>query len=351
MTDRGGKGTGGRIISIAAPMIVLGAVALVGIRAGSAAEPPKAEAAVAPPRAAATAATAATAAPSGVSPAAVKDLSKPAFDTTTPRYDVSGQQGRGRRSMVAEVDGHAITLADLGDAIRALPPAIAALPFQSLYPSVLEELIRRQALVIHARKEGLDEDPAIQRRMAAARDRVLADAVLHKDVGATITEKALLDRYQRDVAGRPGPEEVHIRVMVADTEDAAAALIAELAKGADFGTLARRASKDGSAGVGGDLGFVRRDGLNPEIGAVAFALRPGETAAYPVKSAGKWFVVRVEARKRAATPNFAAARTRLEEVMLREGAAEATDATLTGVTVRRYDINGQEVTAAQSEPQ
>jgi len=37
--------------------------------------------------------------------------------------------------------------------------------------------------------------------------------------------------------------------------------------------------------------------------------------------------------------------------MLREGAAEATDATLTGVTVRRYDINGQEVTAAQSEPQ
>src|SRR6185312_15617179 len=141
LTDRGGKGTGGRIISIAAPMIVLGAVALVGIRAGSAAEPPKAEAAVAPPRAAATAA------PSGVSPAAVQDLSKPAFDTTTPRYDVSGQQGRGRRSMVAEVDGHAITLADLGDAIRALPPAIAALPFQSLYPSVLEELIRRQALV------------------------------------------------------------------------------------------------------------------------------------------------------------------------------------------------------------
>jgi peptidyl-prolyl cis-trans isomerase SurA len=56
----------------------------------------------------------------------------------------------------------------------------------------------------------------------------------------------------------------------------AEALRAEAVGGADFGDLARRRSQGGEAAHGGDLGYVRRGELLPEIDAVLEHLGPGE---------------------------------------------------------------------------
>lgn len=278
------------------------------------------------------------------SPAALQDMSKPSYDTSAALYDMAGRAERSANTVVAEVDGRAITLGEVGDAIRDLPPSLGSLPFETLYPGILEQLIKQQALVIRAQHQALDEDPAVRRRVKSAADHALANELLQREGGKLVTEKALLDRYAQTVAGKPGPEEIRVRVIMVGTEAEAAALIGELKAGADFATLARRSSKDTTAPVGGDLGFVRLDGLNPEIGAVAFSQAAGQYSPYPVRSSGAWFIVKTEERRRQAAPPFVTVKERLRQEMLRAGVPAVTDAALAGVIVREYNITGKEQT-------
>lgn len=280
------------------------------------------------------------------SPLAPGDLKKPIFDTETPVYNLKGAQARSANTVVAEVEGRAITLAEVADAISDLPLSVRSLPFSDIYPGVLQQLIRQQVLVVRAQQQALDEDPAVRRRLKAVTDRVLADEYLHRTIQPTITEQALLERYNKEIAGKPGPEEVHVRVIMASTEEAAQAIIAELRSGADFGAVAKRSSLDTTAPAGGDLGFLTREGLNPEVGSVAFALQAGSVAPFPIRSAGGWFVVKVDERRRRPTPGFFEVREQLVAAMLQEAAPGVAARALASVTVREYDMGGKEAAEA-----
>jgi peptidyl-prolyl cis-trans isomerase C len=301
--------------------------------------------------AAAAPAAAQTAGKSAPSPVAPGDLSKPAFNTTAPVYGSVASPDKAAKTVVAEVEGRPITLGDVGDAIRALPPATAGLPFETLYPGVLEQLIGQAALVIRAQQDGADEDPAIHRRVSAAADRQLAEDYLRRELAKGITEDVLLDRYNKDIAGRPGPEEAHVRVILTDSEKSAAALIVEIAGGADFGAVARRASKDATAEARGDLGFRTREQLTPQIGAVAFELSAGQVTPYPVQGEAGWFIVKVEARRLQPAPPFAAVREHLRQGLLQERVVPFTAAALSKLKVRRYNFLGQELDAEKPASQ
>lgn len=280
-----------------------------------------------------------------VSPFAPGDLKRPVFDTQTPVYATANQQEKSAATVVAEVDGRAVTLGDVADAIKELPGSVSALPFADLFPGIRAQLIRQQALVIRAQHQALDEDPAVRRKVKAVADRVMANELLQQEVSRSITEQMLLDRYQRDIAGKPGPDEVHVRVIMQPTYEAAEAIITELRAGADFAAVARRSSLDTTAPVGGDLGFLTLDGLNPEVGAAAFAMQPGSFTPFPVRSAGAWFVVRVEERRQRPTQTFADARNLLMQSLIREGVPDIVTRSLASVTVREYDLNGKELNA------
>lgn len=278
------------------------------------------------------------------SPLAPGDLTKPMFDTKTPQYAPADGPSKAANTVVAEVDGRAITLGDVEDAIRSMPSSIAAMPFEALFHSVVDQLVRREALAIRAQQLGLNADPVIRRRVKAAADQALGNEMLHRDISAGITDRALRERYERDFAGKPGPEEARVRVIMAATEAEALALLAEIKAGADFATVARRSSKDTTARNGGDLGFMRQSDLNPEIAAVAFTLPIGDVNARPIRRAGGWFLVKVEERRRQPTPSFFAERKQLTDALVREGVPAAVQRVLADVTVRKYDMNGNEET-------
>lgn len=275
------------------------------------------------------------------SPAARIDLTKPQFDTETPHYDVSGVAQKAASTVVAEVEGRSITLGDVGDAIRDIPPGARSMPFETVYPEALKPLIQIQALVVRAQHLGLDVDPAVLRRATLAHDKVLANAALVRDASAGITEKMLLDRYNRDVAGKPGPDEAEVSIIMVATEAKANGVLAELAGGADFAAVARRESKDSSAGAGGDLGFQRREVLAPEIGAVAFSLLPDQTAGRPVRTRDGWFVVHVGQHRQANTPTFAAIRDDLRIALLNEAMPAVAEAAQRGAIVHTFDLTGK----------
>jgi peptidyl-prolyl cis-trans isomerase C len=251
------------------------------------------------------------------------------------------QLERPRDLVVAEVGSRTITRGDVVDAIRTLPPIVSAVPFPQLFRRTTELLMQREALVLAAQTARLDQDPVVQRRMQNAADAALADELLRRSIDAKVTEAALHGLYDTVVAGKPGPDTVHARIIMVDSMEAATQLIQRLHNGADFADLARELSQDGSASNGGDLGYVRLDMLAPELGAVSFALAPGQTTEYPVSSGNRWFIIRVEGRTQQQAPEFAAARQALEQDVIHAAAPELSRMALQNTSSKYYGMTGR----------
>jgi peptidyl-prolyl cis-trans isomerase C len=252
--------------------------------------------------------------------------------------------------IVADIDGTPITLSDIGDAIRGLPRSTRQLPFDQLYPYVLDHLIQERALVMKARRAHLDQDPVVKRHLQEATDKVLEDEVLNRMLDNVASEEALLARYQKLYQDKPGPEEVQVGVILTPTEEKARAIIKELAGGADFATVAKRDSLDPTRKDGGDLGFRRLEELAPLVAGAAFALEPGQIAPNPIHAPSGWFVIKSEARRRADTPSFPEVREQLRHEILMEDVSRVAREVVAGADVHRFNINGSPMGGADANP-
>jgi peptidyl-prolyl cis-trans isomerase C len=242
--------------------------------------------------------------------------------------------------VVAKVNGQDIHLSDLSDAVKSLPPQMQAMPPTVLYPMLVDQLVDRQALLDEAKKVGLDKDPAVQKQMTAASDRALQTALISKEVGPKVTDEAVRARYDKDVAGKPGEEEVHARHILVPTEAEAKEIIAQLNKGADFSTLAKQHSKDSGSPQGGDLGFFKKGDMVPEFADAAFALKPGQFTQTPVHSQFGWHVIKVEERKQATAPSFEQAHDELRQKMIQEDVQKVLQQARNDATIEKFNLDG-----------
>jgi peptidyl-prolyl cis-trans isomerase C len=251
--------------------------------------------------------------------------------------------------VVAKVNGQEIHLSDVKDAAQALPENLRGLPSQTLYPMLLDQLIDGRVLVSEAHKSGLDKDPTVQRQVTAAEDRALQSAMLNKEIAPSITDEALRARYDQQIAGKPGEEEVHAKHILVDNEAEAKKIIAQIKGGADFAALAKQYSKDpGAAQQGGDLGFFKKDEMVPEFATAAFALQPGQVSPEPVHSQFGWHVIMLVERRRAEAPSFDQARDELRQKTIQEGVRNAVAKARAGASVERFNLDGSQVRATDA---
>lgn len=251
--------------------------------------------------------------------------------------------------VVAKVDGQPIHLGDVQDAAQALPENLRGMPPKTLYPLLLDQLIDERALVAQARKTGLDKDPAVQRQVTAAEDRALQSAMLSKEVAPTVTDAAVRARYDQDIAGKPGEEEVHAKHILVDNEADAKKIIADLKAGADFAALSKQYNKDpGAAQQGGDLGFFKKDEMVPEFADAAFALQPGQVSPQPVHTQFGWHVILVVEKRRAEPPTFEQAHDELRQKMIQEGVRKAVAQARADVKVEKFNLDGSEIKATDT---
>ncbi len=256
----------------------------------------------------------------------------------TPAPALSGQ-ATPADPVVARVAGKDIRLSDVSDAAQQLPAEARSMPPGMLFPLLLDQLIDRAAIVELARRRGMDKEQAVARQMARAQDQALQTAVIGRDVGPLVTEPELRARYDREIAGRSGEEEVNARHILLGSEADARAVIAELKKGGDFATIARARSTDKASGDG-DLGFFKQGDMVQEFAAAAFALKAGETTDNPVKTQFGWHVIRVEARRSTPPPTFEEAFDGLRSKTIQEGVDKILKEARTGLAVERFNMDG-----------
>lgn len=172
------------------------------------------------------------------------------------------------------------------------------------YGRIVEELIDQRLLAIEARRRGLQNTPEARRRLAAAEERILGNILLETEIAEQVTEEAALRLYSEQTGlARPG-EQIRARHILVDTREAADAIIGLANDGRDFAELAVQYSTDIATRVqGGDLGYFSRDGVLPEIAALAFSSEQGEIAG-PVETASGWHVLYIVDRRSPEGPAF-----------------------------------------------
>jgi peptidyl-prolyl cis-trans isomerase C len=261
-------------------------------------------------------------------------------NATPPAYEPGDALKDVHDPVVAIVDGRELHLSDLGDLVRELAPEDRTIPFNTLYPALLANLVDHAALEQRARRLHLDEDPAIRRRMVTAAGRALEQALLEQMQEQQVTEQALITTYNEIYGGTTTVDEVQVRVMLLGTEADAVKAQARLQAGEDFATIAREMSRDPSSARGGDLGFLRREQMRPDIAAVAFALKPQETTPRPVRTRSGWYIIKAEQRISAPRPSFDTVRDELSRVLTRRMIEQAAVAARAEVPVRQFNLDG-----------
>jgi peptidyl-prolyl cis-trans isomerase C len=218
-------------------------------------------------------------------------------------------------TIVARVDGTELHLSDVEAAQQNLPPQAQKLPLDQIYPILLDRLVDGALITEAGRKEHLDQDPDLKRRLKRYEDRLVQEAYLNRTIKDAETEDRLKARYQIFVKEKAGHDEVHALHILIKTEAEAESVIAELDKGADFTTLAKKYSIDPGAGSGGDLGYFGHDDMVKEFADAAFSLPAGQYTKTPVKTEFGWHVIKVEDHRVSTPPSFEEARGEVTQLV------------------------------------
>ena len=243
--------------------------------------------------------------------------------------------------VVGRVNGAEIRRSEVFEAIDNLPEQYRQMPPAMLFDAVLARIIDGKLLSAAAEKVKLQDDPEVKKKVAAARERVLQDMYLTREVEKGLTDDKLKIAFDKELKANPPAEEVKARHILMDTEAEAKAVIADLAKGGDFAALAKKSKDTSGASNGGDLGYFGKDQMVPEFSTAAFALKKGETSKAPVKSQFGWHVIRVEDRRIAPVPSFEERKEELRGAMGQELVGAMLADLRKGAKIEQLDADGK----------
>lgn len=248
--------------------------------------------------------------------------------------------------VLAMVDGQPVTLSDvLATAAEVIPPEMRAVPPEALVslipPEAMRQLVERtitdRALIVAARRAGIDRDPEVRARLARAEAQELTQTLLQREVLPRVTDAAIRARYDRDAAATAPEEEVRARHILVPTEAEARTALADLQRGQPFEDVARRMATGPGTREGGDLGWFKRADMVPPFSEAAFALQPGQLAPAPVRTQFGWHVIRVDERRRTQGPSFDDAREQIRQALLQEEVGAAVERLRGSVTITRVE--------------
>ena len=202
-------------------------------------------------------------------------------------------------TVIATVNGADITLGQMIVLRGTLSDQYQALPDDTLFKGILEQLIQQTLL-----EQSLGDKITKRDQIAVDNNRrgYLSGIALQTVVGAAVTDAALQAAYDARFKGAAPQTEYHAAHILVSDEEKAKALKAELDGGADFAELAKVNSTDtGSGANGGDLGWFGLGAMVKPFEDAVVAAKVGEITA-PVKSDFGWHLIKVSETRIAAAP-------------------------------------------------
>jgi EpsD family peptidyl-prolyl cis-trans isomerase len=216
--------------------------------------------------------------------------------------------------VLARVNETKITGADLEREINQLPfHSRTVLQSAQAQGRLLDEMVKRELLMQEAEKRKLASQPEIQARLEESRRSILLNALLTQEIRDKVKleepeVRSYFDKHRDELE----TSEIHLRQILLKDPQEAEQMHARLLKKESFEDLARQFSQDKpSASKGGDLGFVSRGQMPPELERVAFSMKPQEISAI-IKTPKGYHILKLIERKKTVTLNYEEIKDRLQ---------------------------------------
>ena len=185
---------------------------------------------------------------------------------------------------------------------------------------ILERLIGNKLLLLDAKRNLFEAEPAFKEQLAKIKDRLLSNYALEKAVGSVRVSdadvRAYFDAHAEEFKGEEVVAASHILV---DNEASAKEIYEKISRGElTFEDAAKTYSSCPSKENGGSLGEFTRGQMVPEFDAAVFAMEVGEITKEPVKTQFGYHLIRLDSKTPAKALTFEEVKGALGEKLLVE---------------------------------
>ncbi len=256
--------------------------------------------------------------------------------------------------VVAEFpNGDKVKIADIKESMATLPPQLREVPFGKVYEPLLTRVVDMKLISAASRKDGLDKDSAVLKKIADAKNALTQKFFLEKEVAKLITPEMVNTKYQQLLKMIPRNEmEIRLRHILVKTKEDAMKVMKALKSGASFDEMVRTYSIDEqSKANNGDLGYVRRNELPKEFADAVFKAPKATLLPEPIQVGDIGFsIVRVEDKRPIEPPKLEEARGEIMKVLSAEQSVKVLEGLRQTITVKKFDMNGQPLPDKPAEP-
>jgi peptidyl-prolyl cis-trans isomerase C len=171
---------------------------------------------------------------------------------------------------------------------------------------ILEQLIGNKLLLLDAKRNLFEAEPAFKEQLAKLKDNLLASYAAEKAIAsASVSDKEARDYYEANKDKFSQGETVNASHILVDSEEKALEILAKIKSGEiSFEDAAKENSSCPSGQAGGSLGDFGRGQMVPEFDVAVFAMEEGEITDAPVKTQFGYHLIKLNKKNAATIPAF-----------------------------------------------
>ncbi|MBU4602644.1 peptidyl-prolyl cis-trans isomerase, partial [bacterium] len=171
--------------------------------------------------------------------------------------------------------GQTITLGEFNQLWEEVPEEYKLQLDKSM---VLDQVISEKLLIQEAKNMGLEEDNDVLEQIKKMTEQILVQVLIEREIldKVNVNDEEVSEYYEQNKGSFTEKEQIHLYNILLESEEEAQAILEQLKAGGDFSEIAKEKSTGPSAAQGGDLGFLTKGTVIPEIEEVVFALEVEE---------------------------------------------------------------------------
>jgi peptidyl-prolyl cis-trans isomerase C len=198
-------------------------------------------------------------------------------------------------TILSSFDGQTITLGEFNQLWDQIPENSK---LQLTKRNVLDQIISEKLLIQEAKNRGLEQDKDVLEQIKNTTEQILVQSLIEKEIigKVKVDDQEALTYYEENKNNFITKEQVYLYNILVETEEVAQDILEKLKAGGDFIEIAKEKSTGPSAAQGGDLGYVSKGDLIPEIENVVFALEIGNISDI-IKSEYGFHILKVTDKK------------------------------------------------------
>ena len=222
--------------------------------------------------------------------------------------------------ILATVGGLTVTEKEIDEFIMSLGQRGQAYNNPEGRRAVLNQIIGNKLLLLDARRNLYEAEPAFRDQLAKLKDNLLISYAGEKAIAsANVTEAEVKEYYENNRAQFTTGETVNASHILVDSEEKAKEIFEEIASGKkSFEDAAKEYSSCPSKESGGNLGDFGRGQMVPEFDKAVFEMEVGSITEAPVKTQFGYHLIKLNAKNPAKEMEYSEIKDEIKTGLLNE---------------------------------